>query len=221
MDIIILLICTFLIISKLIKMLGQFDPEADKERKQRYNKSVIANLFNQKYGNKNNSEEINIINAQTTSAEELKLSEGIKATLQQIRSQDSDFDFDKFISGVRKAYIMTIKAINESDFKTLEFLIESELYIKTQQEIENSKLSGLTKKNSVANIEIITLVDAILYGDRAVLTVEIKSQQIFFTEDSNGNLISGSTDKTVEKTQKVTFCRYLTQSSVWKISKMS
>jgi predicted lipid-binding transport protein (Tim44 family) len=202
-------------------MLGQFDPEADKERKQRYNNSVIANLFNQKYGNKNNSEDINIINAKATSIEELKLSEGIKATLQQIRSQDSDFDFDKFISGVRKAYIMTIKAINESDFKTLEFLIESELYTKIKQEIESSKLSGLIKRDSVANIETITLVDAMLYGDRAVLTVEIKSQQTSFTEDTNGNLISGSVEKTFEKIQKFTFCRYLTQSTVWKISKMS
>ena len=154
MDIIILLICTFLIINKLIKMLGQFNPDSDKER-------------------------------------------------------------------VRKAYIMTIKAISESDFKTLEFLMEGDIYKKIQQDIENSKLNGLINKNSVKDINQINLIGAALYGDRAVLTVEVNSQHIAFTEDSNGNLISGSSENIVEQTHKIVFCRYLTQSTVWKISKIS
>jgi predicted lipid-binding transport protein (Tim44 family) len=222
MDIIILLICTFLIINKLIKMLGQFDPESDRERKQRYSSSAISSLFKQKYGNKNdNMQEINIINAQTISAEELKLSEEIKSVLNQIRSQDIDFDFDKFMNGVRKAYIMAIKAIAEADLATLEFLMESDVYIRLQQDIEKSKLSALINKNSVQDIEQMTLVDAALYGDRAVLTVDIHSQQIAYTEDSNGNLISGSPDQSIAKSHKIMFSRYLTQSTVWKISKMS
>ncbi len=222
MDIIILLICTFLIINKLIKMLGQFNPDSDKERKQKYSSSIIANMFKQKYGNKNDSiKEINIINAQTISAEELKLPEEIKSVLNQIRSQDIDFDFDKFMNGVRKAYIMTIKAISESDFKTLEFLMEGDIYKKIQQDIENSKLNGLINKNSVKDINQINLIGAALYGDRAVLTVEVNSQHIAFTEDSNSNLISGSSEKVVEQTHKIIFCRYLTQSTVWKISKIS
>ena len=220
MDVIILLICAFIIINRLVKMLGQFDPESDRERQEKYNKSVVAALFKQKYeGNK--PQNINVINPEIVSTAELQLPETILKVLQQIRKQDPEFDFDRFINGVKKAYIMTTKAVSESDQKTLEYLLDGDMYEKVLENIKQSNLSGLTNHTSISDIESIDVVDAALYGDRAMLTVNIKSQQIFFSEDSKGNLVSGSKEKSVSKTNKVVFSRYLTQENVWKISKMS
>jgi predicted lipid-binding transport protein (Tim44 family) len=220
MDVIILLICAFIIINRLVKMLGQFDPESDRERQEKYNKSVVATLFKQKYeGNK--SQNINVINPEIVSAAELKLPESILKVLQQIRTQDPEFDFDRFINGAKKAYIMITKAISDSDHKTLEYLLDSDMYEKMIQNIEQSNLTGSTNHTSISEIESIDIVDAALYGDRAMLTINIKSKQISFSEDSKGNLVSGSKEKAVNKIKTVVFSRYLTQENVWKISKMS
>jgi predicted lipid-binding transport protein (Tim44 family) len=221
MDVIILLICAFIIINRLVKMLGQFDPEADRERRERYNKSVVAALFKQKYAGNNESQDINVINPEIVSTAELELPESVLKVLQQIKMQDPEFNFDRFINGVKKAYVMVIKAIAESDQKTLEYLLDSDMYEKALKDIEKSSLSGFTKHSSVSEIDSIKVIDAALYGDRAMLTTDIKSKQISYSEDSKGNLISGSKDKTINKTNKIVFSRYLTQENVWRISKMS
>jgi predicted lipid-binding transport protein (Tim44 family) len=221
MDVIILLICAFIIISRLVKMLGQFDPESDRERRERYNKSVVAALFKQKYAGNNESQNINVINPEILSTAELQLPEPILKVLQQIRMQDPEFDFDRFLNGAKKAYVMVIKAISESDKKTLGYLLDSDMYEKVLKDIEQSSFSGFIKHNAVSEIESIEVIDAALYGDRAMLTVDIKSKQLSYSEDSKGNLISGSKDKTNNKTSNIVFSRYLTQENIWRISKMS
>jgi predicted lipid-binding transport protein (Tim44 family) len=221
MDVIILLICAFIIISRLVKMLGQFDPESDRERRERYNKSVVAALFKQKYAGNNESQNIDVINPEILSTAELRLPEPILKVLQQIRMQDPEFDFDRFLNGAKKAYVMVAKAISESDKKTLGYLLDSDMYEKVLKDIEQSSLSGFIKHNAISEIESIEVIDAALYGDRAMLTVDIKSKQLSYSEDSKGNLISGSKDKTNNKTSNIVFSRYLTQENIWRISKMS
>lgn len=220
MDIIILLICAFLIINRLVKILGQFDPENDRERREKYNKSVVAALFKQKYGS-NESQNINVINPEIVSAAELQLPDPVLKVFQQIKMQDPEFDFDRFINGAKKAYIMVVKAISEADKKTLGYLLDSDMYEKVLKDVEQTTMSGFSKHASVQEIESIDVVNAALYGDRAMLTVDIKSQQMSFSEDSKGNLISGSKEKPNSKTSNIVFSRYLTQENVWKISKMS
>ncbi len=202
-------------------MLGQFDPESDGERRERYNKSVVAALFKQKYAGNNESQNINVINPEILSTAELQLPEPILKVLQQIRMQDPEFDFDRFLNGAKKAYVMVIKAISESDKKTLGYLLDSDMYEKVLKDIEQSSFSGFIKHNAVSEIESIEVIDAALYGDRAMLTVDIKSKQLSYSEDSKGNLISGSKDKTNNKTSNIVFSRYLTQENIWRISKMS
>jgi predicted lipid-binding transport protein (Tim44 family) len=202
-------------------MLGQFDPESDRERRERYNKSVVAALFKQKYAGNNESQNINVINPEILSTAELQLPEPILKVLQQIRMQDPEFDFDRFLNGAKKAYVMVIKAISESDKKTLGYLLDSDMYEKVLKDIEQSSFSGFIKHNAVSEIESIEVIDAALYGDRAMLTVDIKSKQLSYSEDSKGNLISGSKDKTNNKTSNIVFSRYLTQENIWRISKMS
>ena len=154
MDIIILLLCTFLIINRLMKMLGQYDAEQDKSRQGK--NTVIIDLFKQKYYVNNNEK---TINAQVTSVQELKLSETIRSTLNDIRSQDNEFDFDRFINGVRKAYGMCFQAIQENNLDVLKNLVDAEL-------LETIKRNNKKADNpmSILNIDNIEVVDAALFG---------------------------------------------------------
>lgn len=205
MDIIILLLCTFFIINRLIKILGQYD--TDQARKEK--NSIIMDLFKQRY-NIEPSEKI--INPEVLSAAELKLPDNIRSVFEEIRKQDNQFDFDRFINGIKKAYTMYIKAKSDCDQDTLRNLVDVEVLnsIKMQND-------GFKKIDSVSEVNQVTVKDAVLFGDRAMITVEIQSKEIHYIEDNNKNLISGSKDNPTQKIINITFCRYLTQEKIWKI----
>lgn len=167
-------------------MLGTFDVNEYKTRQER-NNSVIINLLKKKY---NVSDEAREIDAKVMSADEAKLPEHISNVLKEIKNQDTQFDFDKFMSSVRKAYIMYMKAIQDNDLETLKNLLDSDL---------------LTQKNSLTNILIekidsIEMTHAVVYGDRAEITVKIVGDTQF---------------------QFITFSRYISQEKIWKIIKIS
>ena len=86
-------------------------------------------------------------------------------------------------------------AITDKDKETLDFLLESDLYAQIIKQDATS---------IVESINSITLIDAVLYGDRAIITVMIAALQ------NDG-----------EKQSKVTFTRYLSQDNSWKISKLT
>ena len=205
MDIIILLVCTFLIISRLMKMLGQYDPEQDRNR--RYKTTVIMDLMKEKY---NTSEKI--IHPEVISPAELALPEHVRQVVSAIKKQDSEFDLEQFISRGQKAYGMYVNAISEKDISTLKNLVDQDLMAKIS--MENNQI-----KTKIESIKNAVLSEAALFGDRAMLTVDFSCSIISFSEDGNGNIISGSKNKTQEKKSQVTFCRYLTQEKAWKIIK--
>lgn len=206
MDIIILLLCTFLIINRLMKMLGQYDPEQDRRRRER--STVIMDLMKQKYDPQPNEK---IIHPEVISASEMGLSSNIRSVINQIKTQDQEFDIDHFINRAQKAYVLYINAISENDIETLKHLVDQDLLAKLS--IQSSM------KTRVNTVKQATLSNAALFGDRAMLTVDFIYDVISFSEDSNGNVISGSKDKLEHREAQVTFCQYLMQERGWKIIK--
>lgn len=211
MDIIILLVCTFLIVNRLFKILGQYDADQSSARQSR-NNSVILNLLKQKY-----DVEPKTINAHTISLAELQLAPEIISVLDSIRQQDSEFDFDRFMTGAKKAYSMYMQALNNRDLNTLKHLLESDLYQKIKLDIEQK--SDVIKNVTINKIESIDLIKAAVYGDRAILTAQITYEASSLIQDSNGNLISAF-QQPLQKKNKIEFSRYITQEKVWYISKV-
>ncbi len=207
MDIIILLICTFLIINRLMKMLGQYDPEQERRRNEKT--TVIMDLMKKKYDPKTNER---VIHPEVISAAELALPEDVRKTITNIKRQDIEFDLEQFINCGQKAYIMYVNALGSKDLETIKNLVEKEFFDKIA--IENSRV-----KTQVKEVKSSTLTGAALYGDRAMLTITFSYSITSFSEDENGNVISGSKDKKQTKTSHITFSRYLTQEKAWRITK--
>lgn len=204
MDIVILLLCTFLIINRLMKMLGQYDQDEDRRR----NNTVIMDLMRKKYNLKVNEK---VINPQVISATELALPEETRKVINDIKNQDMDFDIDSFINKAQKAYVMYLNAVASSDSDTIKNLVDKDLYEKIS--IKNNK------KITIDNVDQATLIGAALFGDRAILTIGFSYKAFIFTEDENGNIMSGSKEKPQSRKSQVTFCRYLSQEKSWKITK--
>ncbi len=210
MDIIILLLCTFFIVNRLIKILGQYDEE-DKIKKDK--KSFVIEMFRQKYQMNNNEK---IINPQAISTAELSLPDNIQSVFRDIRKQDNEFDFDRFINGTKKAYTMYIKAKIDNDQETLKNLFDPDLATSLQAHHDTFK-----RYLSVSEISQIIVVDAALFGDRAMVKVMINSKEIHYIEDENGNLISGSRENNIMISTNITFCRYISQEKIWRITRIN
>lgn len=187
-----------------MKMLGQHDAEQDQSRQAK--NTVIIDLLKQKYSPHNER----IIEPQVTSIEELQLPEEIRTVLNNIRLQDNDFDFDRFIHGVRRAYSMYFQAMQEKNWETLKNLLDLELFQKIKDDVASSRAESSIKPAAVLHIDTVKVIDAALFGDRAMLTVEI-----------NGHLSGDNTAMdTSSICHKTTFCRYLLQERMWKITKI-
>ena len=207
MDIIILLLCTFLIVNRLMKILGQYDPEQDRQKNEK--STVIIDLMKEKYSNTITEK---VIHPEVISPTEIALPDHIRSIISQIKAQDRDFDIDQFIKPAQKAYMMSIDAISNNDVEALNNLLDKDLIAKLA-----IQTSMKTKIDSVVKA---TLSDAALFGDRAMLTVDFKYNVISFSEDSNGNIISGSKDKVQTRESLVTFSQYLIQDKSWRITKI-
>ncbi len=214
LDIIILVVCTFFIVSRLIKVLGQVEPDEERRRQQRYNSSVIAELLKQKHGTQagsNDNINPNIIDAQVIAMSELKLSQEIRSILNKIRQIDSNFDLDRFINNTKKAYTMIVKAMHDSDKETLRYLLDDDTYNVVLENLESQSVND-TVKTSALNVNDVELIQANIYGDRAMLTVKIESQW--------DDIITDNQQQVKNKVDIWTFTRYLVQDKIWRLSKM-
>jgi predicted lipid-binding transport protein (Tim44 family) len=184
-----------------MRILGYYNP--DQKAK---SENIILDLFNK-------SIDVKDIDAQIVQAAELDLPPEVLSAIKSIRSQDKSFDTEKFLTGAKKAYTMLVQAIENSDNETLSYLADDEIISKITTQADSSK------RNELLEISSIKLFDAVLYGDRAVLSVEITGTAITQTKDLNGNLLSGL-EQPSTKSVKVVFARYLAQENIWKIIKI-
>jgi hypothetical protein len=120
MDIVILLLCAFFIINRLMKILGQYDPEADRGRKEK-------NFFN--FTPPNIMKEAK--RSQVFSDTELALSEKLIKSLTEIKEQDPDFILDSFLSGSKKAFALLHKALLKEEKAEIDFLLDNDLNVFT------------------------------------------------------------------------------------------
>ena len=146
MDIVILLLCAFFIINRLMKILGQYDPEADRARKDKGIFSFVPPDL---------MKEVN--KPKVFSESELQLSDDFLKIITDIKEQDPDFFLDRFLSGANKAFLLLHKALLAQDKAELDFLLDNDLIKPKGREI--------LKTNQAV------LEDIALYGDRAVITL--------------------------------------------------
>jgi hypothetical protein len=151
MDIVILLLCAFFIINRLMKILGQYDPETERQRKDKsFFNFVPPEMMKE------------VIKPKVFSEAELTLPENLLKILTEIKAQDPDFLLDSFLSGAKKAFLLLHKALLAENKDELDFLLDNDV--------------KRPKGEKIVKLDKVEIEDLVLYGDRAVITLFFLAQ---------------------------------------------
>lgn len=146
-------------------------------------------------------------------AEEEEAAEGdaahraLKAGLTEIRLQDPRFDLEHFLEGARVAFEMILTAFAKGDKETLQMLLAPDVYERFAKEIDRRSEAGHSLTIEVVAIRRAEVVEALMVGRRARVTVRFVSEQITATRDAEGHLIDGNPSKIIEVEDLWTFER--------------
>lgn len=114
-----------------------------------------------------------------------------------------EFDESKFLKSVEKAIAMVMDAFSEKRLDVLEKMLTKDLFQIFKKRIENSE--DLIYKAVVIAITDKTIESKIFNKRNKAITLKVTMDQINYVENTQGELISGSRDKTIRVTELWTF----------------
>jgi len=127
--------------------------------------------------------------------------------LRDIAAADRRFDALTFLQGARGAYRMTLEAFWRGDREQLAQLCDRDVYEGFTAAIAAREAAGETLDNRLVRIEDATVVDAVLDGTMARVTVRFTADIAAVTRDAAGAVIAGSLDDAIEARDLWTFSR--------------
>ncbi len=132
--------------------------------------------------------------------------------LREIATADRRFDALMFLQGARGAYRMILEAFWRGDKDQLAQLCDRDVYEGFAAAIAAREAAGETLENTLVRIEEAIIVDAVLQGTKARITVRFSADVAAVTRDSAGAVIAGSLDDAVEARDLWTFSRDITSA---------
>ncbi|AWD33058.1 Tim44-like domain protein [Candidatus Fokinia solitaria] len=193
-ELVFLAFVAFLIVRKLLSMLGEVDKDNVMERvlrKKQYEDSREMKAAVQKVSNV--LEGGNIAKAESDmSVEEARVSPSLRSVINDIRKVEHNFSVENFLRSVEKMYCIVQSSITSSNIDGLDTLIEHDGYEKLKNAMSKSKEKGYRVVRNVISVRDIDIVDAVISEDnRATIAVEIQSEEIDYTMNSNEVIING------------------------------
>jgi predicted lipid-binding transport protein (Tim44 family) len=132
----------------------------------------------------------------------------LAAQIAAVRSADPSFEETGFLHGARGAFEMIVTAFAAGNTATLRPLLSDDVYERFAEAIRARTAAGETQETKLAATNAADIVEARVSGGRMVLiTVRFVSDQVNVTRGSDGSVIDGEPDKTVERTDFWTFAR--------------
>lgn len=130
--------------------------------------------------------------------------------LREIATADRRFDALVFLQGARGAYRLILDAFWKGDKDQLGHLCDRDVYQGFASAIDARLAAGETLDNRLVRIEDATIIDAVLDGTRARITVRFTADIAAVTRDASGAVIAGSLDDAIEARDLWTFSRDVT-----------
>ena len=127
--------------------------------------------------------------------------------LRQIHAADPSFDETSFVRGARGAFEMIVNAFAAGDTATLRPLLSNEVYDRFAEAIRARQDAKETLETQLVAVPNVDIVEAMMNGRTAVVTVKFISEQINVTRAADGKIIDGDPERVVEKTDFWTFAR--------------
>ena len=127
--------------------------------------------------------------------------------LRDIATADRRFDALLFLQGARGAYRLVLDAFWKGDKDQLAQLCDRDVYEGFASAIDARQAAGETLDNRLVRIEDASIVDAVLEGSVARITVRFTADIAAVTRDAAGTVIAGSLDDAIEARDLWTFRR--------------
>jgi predicted lipid-binding transport protein (Tim44 family) len=210
MDLLFLIVVTGLIFSKLFKMLGKNDNDISSK------KHTIDPLIAGLYKDCSAPEAKPAVDIEIASASEAALSQDLRDVFDQIRKIDPAFNLDHFYQGAKKAFEMVLKAFTNNDKDTLQHLLNKEVLHKFCEAIKSRQQQKI--ENTIVGINSIKVTDATFTGGKAVISVEIASDQINVARDASNKILSGHPTKISTISETWTFERDVKKDNIWSLT---
>ena len=138
--------------------------------------------------------------------------------LTDIARDDGDFDPKNFLVGARQAYELIVTSFSEGSRKTLQPLLNKDVYEGFEGAIQQREDKGEIVDSSFVGIDKADLIEAELKNKTARITIKFVSQLITAIRNRNGEVIDGDPKAIHEVTDIWTFAREITSKDPnWKL----
>jgi len=124
-----------------------------------------------------------------------------------IRARDPGFSAQNFLSGARMAFEMIVTAYAAGDKKALRPLLADQVYKPFCDAIDDRARAGEEMTTEVMGILSADMIEAVLVGSVAQVTVRFVSEQINVIKDLDGKVVDGDPSRIAKVTDEWTFSR--------------
>ncbi|MDC3090968.1 Tim44/TimA family putative adaptor protein [Rickettsiales bacterium] len=216
-DILILAMIAVFILNRLKNVLGKkTGEEPNRNRELHLNEKDYSESKPDKETNK--SDEVNKKDNLIAFHEDKK----INLSLNEIHKLENKFDIEDFVDKARKAFEYILKAYSKNNLKSLETLLDKELFLEYKKDI-----TSRIKKKQFFEITIIgvkkpVIVDSKIKDKDAQISVKYQSEQIHVTKNSSGEIIEGDVNQILTIQEIWTFSRKLkSRNPNWSLQNIS
>ena len=143
---------------------------------------------------------------------------GAMAGLVEIANTEPNFDAKQFVDGAKGAYEMIVVAFAAGDRTTLRNLLAKDVFDSFVNAIGEREKRVEKVDMTFVSIDKALIVEALVRGKSAQISVRFASKLISATRDAAGNIIDGNADKVVDMIDLWTFARDLgARDPNWKL----
>ncbi|MBB6253473.1 Tim44/TimA family putative adaptor protein [Nitrospirillum iridis] len=131
----------------------------------------------------------------------------LDAGLARIHQADPSFDERSFLKGAESAFGIIVDAFARGDTGALRPLLADAVYTDFAKAIEARRQAGETLEAHIQAFDTVDMVQARLLEGQALCTVKFITHQTNVTRDSQGAVVDGDADHSVEVVDIWTFAR--------------
>lgn len=131
----------------------------------------------------------------------------LRAGVIEVHETDPSFTPKSFLDGATQAYEMIVTAFAAGDRKTLKELLDKEVYEGFDTAISTREAEGNKVDFTFVGLPGIEITDAGVDKRNASVTVKFDAQVVSATKDSEGKLVEGHPENTVDISDEWTFAR--------------
>lgn len=139
--------------------------------------------------------------------------------LLQIAKADRNFELAMFLNAAQDVFIMVVEGFSSGDRETLEMLLDEKVYHAFDKAIIQREKDGQESTVEIHAIRRTEVIDAVLDGSVAKVTVRFVADETNILRDDKGEVLAGNPDYITETIDVWTFARDLkSKDPTWRVT---